>query len=143
MDEMVKNVRLSLKRSPPFSLWDGNIPKNNFDFEHIPGFDVKEDDKAFTVTTRAPENYEKKDLALNFDHDTHMLRLTGKKYYKEGDMEVESSFEKAITLSHDIDIDDSKLDAAFLSDDGTLTITVPKKFTIEMKIMSSFPRPQL
>lgn len=51
-----------------------------------------------------------------------MLRLTGKKYYKEGDMEVESSFEKAITLSHDIDIDDSKLDAAFLSDDGTLTI---------------------
>ena len=60
-----------------------------------------------------------------------MLRLTGKKYYKEGDMEVESSFEKAITLSHDIDIDDSQLDAAFLSDDGTLTITVPKKFTID------------
>ena len=127
MDEMVKNVRLSLKRSPPFSLWDGNIPKNNFDFEHIPGFDVKEDDKAFTVTTRLP-NYEKKDITLNFDHDKHMLRLTGKKRYKEGDMEVESSFEKAITLSHDID--DSKLDAA-LSDDGTLTLIAPKKFTID------------
>ena len=134
MDEMVKNVRLSLKRSPPLSLWDGNIPKNNFDFECIPGFDVKEDDKAFTVTTRAPEHYEKKDLSLNFDHDKHMLRLTGKKHYKEGDMEVESSFEKAITLSHDID--DSQLDTA-LSDDGTLTITAPKKFAIDEYQQSS------
>lgn len=125
MDEMVKNARLSLKRSPPLSLWDGNIPKN-FEFKRIPGFNVTEDDKAFTAAISVP-NYEKKDIALNFDHDERMLRLTGKKRYNEGDMQVESSFEKAISLSHDIDA--SKLDATL--SDGTLTITAPKKFTID------------
>ncbi|KAL7490663.1 hypothetical protein ACHAWT_000213 [Skeletonema menzelii] len=125
VDKMVKNARLSLKRSPPLSLWDGNIPKN-FEFNCIPEFNVTEDDKAFTVVTSV-SNYEKKDIVLNFDHDKRMLRLTGKKHYKEGDMQVESSFEKAISLSHDIDA--SKLDATL--SDGTLTITAPKKLTLD------------
>ena len=114
-----KNASLSLQR-PPLSLWDGHIP-------NISGVDVTEDEKAFTVAISVP-NYEMKDIKLNFDKDKHMLRLTGKKDYTEGDTKVRSSFEKAISLRHH-DIDANKLDATLL--DSTLTVIAPKKFMID------------
>ena len=127
MDAMTKSARLSLQR-PTFSLWDGNILKNIELKKRIPGFHVTkaEDEKAFIVAVSVP-NYEKKDVEWNFDHDKRILRLKGKKYYIEGDMQVKSSFEEAILLNHDIDA--SKIHAVL--SDGTLTITAPKMFTAQ------------
>ncbi len=103
--------------------------------DFIPGFgasgpniDVREGDKAITVTAELP-GIDEKDVELTIKNG--LLTLKGEKRYESTDEKDEArvierrygSFQRSFTLPDTVD--DAKVDAKF--DKGILTITLPKR----------------
>jgi len=70
------------------------------------------------------------DIDVKLEHDGRMIRLSGTKKSKEGEVEIESRFEKAFMLGNNR-FETDKITANLV--DGVLTITAPKVFEEEVK----------
>eukprot|EP00579_Thalassiosira_antarctica_P020546 CAMPEP_0201970440 /NCGR_PEP_ID=MMETSP0904-20121228/30981_1 /ASSEMBLY_ACC=CAM_ASM_000553 /TAXON_ID=420261 /ORGANISM="Thalassiosira antarctica, Strain CCMP982" /LENGTH=224 /DNA_ID=CAMNT_0048519375 /DNA_START=201 /DNA_END=876 /DNA_ORIENTATION=- len=123
MDEMMESPSVTIFPRPSLSLLGRDIPKEQI---YLAQFEVTQDEKEYRVAVHVPD-VEAKDVGLQLDHDGRVLRLKGDRTHEEGDIKVQSRFEKAILLSPDVDT--TKL-AANMSGD-TLTVVTPK---IEKKV---------
>lgn len=109
--------------------------KDNSDREWMPAANVVEDEKNFLVELAVP-GYAKKDIHVEIDND-NLLQITGK---KEEDIQEEAdnytrrefsygSFTRSFQLPETVD--DAKIIAK--SNDGVLTVELPKKKTALLK----------
>ena len=120
MDEMMESSLATRFPRPSFSLLGRDTPEE-LKLRRPLGFEVTQDEKEYKVAVHVPD-VEAKDIDLQLDHDGRVLRLKGDRTHEEGNMKIQSRFEKAILLSPDVDT--TKL-AANMSGD-TLTVVAPK-----------------
>merc|ERR1711976_345922 len=91
-------------------------------------YNIEDADDKVVLTIDAP-GMKADDVDVKLEHDGRMIRVSGMKKSKEGDVEIESRFDKAFMLG-DNKYDTDKITANLV--DGVLTVTAPKKVEEKM-----------
>jgi len=97
-----------------------------------PCYEITEDDKSFQLAVDVP-GVKASDLNVSLERDGRVLRVSGHRKVKEGNVQTESRFEKSFWIDRNIDA--SKITANLA--DGVVTITAPK--TAEAKEVRQIP----
>ena len=115
------------------SIQDFHTPRLN---SHPP-YQVREDDKAYTVAVDVP-GLKPDDMKVNVDDDNKVMTLSGERKYKSPDGKTysERSFSYSMTLGDNVMMD--KLSANL--EDGVLTLVAPKKPVEKEKIEPPKPK---
>lgn len=92
-------------------------------------YNIEDAEDKVTLSVDAP-GMKAEDIDVKLEHDGRVIRLSGMKKSKEGDVEIESRFDKAFMLGKNrFETDNIKANLV----DGVLTVIAPKRVDIEMK----------
>lgn len=97
--------------------------------ERNSSYNIEDADDKVILTVDVP-GMKADDIDVKIEHDGRVIRLSGTKKSKEGEVEIESRFEKAFMLGNNrFETDNFTANLV----DGVLTITAPKRFEKEIK----------
>jgi HSP20 family protein len=91
-------------------------------------YNIAEDEKKFQLSFEVP-GVKPSNLSVHLEQDGRILRISGVREVKHGDMSYESNFDKAFALDKSVDVE--KITANL--SEGIMTIDAPKKAKIESK----------
>merc|ERR1719263_1491494 len=91
-------------------------------------YNIAEDEKKFQLSFEVP-GVKPSNLSVHLEQDGRILRISGVREVKHGDMSYESNFDKTFALDKSVDVE--KITANL--SEGIMTIDAPKKAKIESK----------